>query len=617
LSLLVELRRRNVLRVGAAYIVLAWLVVQVVETVFPAFGFGDESVRIAVLVTAAGFFPTLIIAWVFEITPEGVKKEKDIDRSQSITDKTATQLDSIILALLVIALGYLIVWLWLDSNTSPKNGMEADFVQEDAQQTLGIEAPESAKVASVSSNSIAVLAFEDMSSEGDQQYMSEGVAEELLSSLAKIPSLRVTARTSAFSFRGTDTTIREIGRLLGVAYVVEGSVRTSQGQVRITAQLIEVATEFHVWSETYTRKLDDIFAIQDDIAARVAEKLKLSFASGPPATAPIDPGIYGKMLQALYQARQGTNASFAKSIEICQQVLIEAPQNIGCLAISGSLFSQFYGRHDEARVLFNQLLSIEPENAMAIAGLGTIALYEDDLALAAQYFRRALDTEISNPEVLSQATRLLQALGRSNVDLAEHVFTLDPLNFSTVLELGWAYIMDGRYVEAKEVAQKGLQFDQSAILFNLQLVIVELHFGNLPEALAAAKSEPFEMYKLISLISVYHAMGDGEQSDAYLKELVEKFGQDHPYFIAWPLAFRGDNDRAFEYLEKSVDIYDFGLYGILVNPGFSNLYSDSRWMPFLASIGRSPALLDSIEFDIVLPNTERDVLIPRSDKISL
>jgi len=257
LSFVNELKRRNVLRVGAAYVVAAWLVIQVVETLFPVYGLSDASVRIVITILAIGLVPTLIFAWAFELTPEGLKKESKVDRSQSITPDTGKKLDRMIMVVLALALGY-----FAFDNFVLDPQREADLIEENlaAVEHARQEGRTEALVESYSDRSIAVLAFDDMSPEGDQEYLSDGIAEELLNLLAKIPELRVISRSSAFSYKGKGTKLNQIAEELNVAHILEGSVRKAGNRIRITTQLIEARSDTHLWSETYDRTLDDVFA---------------------------------------------------------------------------------------------------------------------------------------------------------------------------------------------------------------------------------------------------------------------------------------------------------------------------------------------------------------------
>ena len=255
MSFFTELKRRNVIRVGLAYAVLSWLLLQVGDVLFDALRLDDSALTVMLAILALGFAPVVIFAWIYELTPEGVKRESEIDRSQSITGQTGHRLNITIVVLLVAALG-LFAW--------------ESFVDGDS-----VQAPSSASTAQAGERSIAVLPFADMSAEGDQAYFGDGIAEELLNVLAQVDGLKVAARTSSFKFRGDDHDIGEIGEALNVATVLEGSVRKVGNQVRITAQLIDVAAGYHLWSETYDRELDNILAVQDDIAESIADALKL------------------------------------------------------------------------------------------------------------------------------------------------------------------------------------------------------------------------------------------------------------------------------------------------------------------------------------------------------
>jgi len=265
MRLVSELKRRNVLRVGAAYIVAAWLVIQVAETIFPLFGYGDTPTRLVVIVLSIGFIPSLVFSWVFEITPEGLRRDADVDRDHSITQVTGKKLDRIILLVLALALAYFAFDKFVLEPTRV-----AEIVAETAQQ-----ARSDALVESYGEKSIAVLPFVNMSADPEQEYFSDGISEELLNLLAQIPELRVISRSSAFSFKNKDIAIPEVAKQLNVAHVLEGSVRKAGNRIRITAQLIEARSDTHLWSQVYDRELDDIFAIQDEVATAISQALKL------------------------------------------------------------------------------------------------------------------------------------------------------------------------------------------------------------------------------------------------------------------------------------------------------------------------------------------------------
>ncbi len=252
MSFIKELKRRNVIRVGIAYAVAAWLLIEITATTFPILKLPDWSVPLVTVLVLIGFPLALIFAWAFELTPEGLKKEKDVDRSESITQITGRKLDFVIIGVLAVALVFF-------ASTHQWSG-------------------ETGK-AETADKSIAVLPFVNMSSDPEQEFFSDGLTETLLNALAQLPDLKVSARTSSFFFKGQDIDIREVAEKLGVSNVLEGSVQRDGNRVRIVAQLIEAESGFHLWSNTYDRDLSDIFAVQDDIANSVARAMAATLAS--------------------------------------------------------------------------------------------------------------------------------------------------------------------------------------------------------------------------------------------------------------------------------------------------------------------------------------------------
>jgi adenylate cyclase len=263
MSFIKELKRRNVFRVGIAYTVATWLLIQVTDTVFPRIGLPDSAVTLVIALLAIGFIPALILAWAFEMTPEGIKREKDIDREKSITPTTGRKLDRAIIGILTIALAYFVFDKFNTQGLAPQTA-----------ETTVLAAPsEPVEQEATTVQSVAVLPFTAMSSGEDDSYFADGLTEEILNSLARLPELLVTARTSSFHFKDKNLPVPEIAATLGVDHIVEGSVRRSGERVRITAQLIRADDGFHLWSNTYDRTLEDVFAVQEDIAENIAETL--------------------------------------------------------------------------------------------------------------------------------------------------------------------------------------------------------------------------------------------------------------------------------------------------------------------------------------------------------
>ena len=284
MSLFNELKRRNVFRVAIAYLAGAWLLTEVSGTLFPVFGIPDWGVRFVVIVFALGFVPTLIISWVYELTPEGIKRETDVVRDTSITHLTAKRLDVFTIGLIVVALAFILadrLWFGPGLVTQTTTPVAAGT---DSVQTVNLEESDF----QYRHKSIAVLPFEDMSESRDQGWFADGLTEEILNTLVRTPDLMVSSRTSSFAYRGTQTPIPQIARELGVAHVLEGSVRRAGERIRVTAQLIRAVDGFHVWSENFDRSTEDVISIQEDLAINIAKALKTT----------MDPSALERMLQA-------------------------------------------------------------------------------------------------------------------------------------------------------------------------------------------------------------------------------------------------------------------------------------------------------------------------------
>ncbi|NOR18566.1 MAG: hypothetical protein GQ538_00580 [Xanthomonadales bacterium] len=265
MKFIAELKRRNVIRVGVAYLVASWLLLQIVDVLVPILDLPGWVGKLMFLMLVIGVVPVLIFSWAYEMTPEGIKPESEVDHDQSITLQTARKLDRVTIILVLIVAGVVVI-----DRLIPEAG-EPTIESQDVAAPTEIAAPNAD-----ARQSVAVIPFINMSDDKDNEYFSDGISEELLNVLVKIQSLRVPSRTSSFTFKGSDKNLSEIGQELGVEHILEGSVRKSGNRIRVTAQLIEVNTDTHLWSETYTRELDDIFAVQDEIAQAIVEALQLT-----------------------------------------------------------------------------------------------------------------------------------------------------------------------------------------------------------------------------------------------------------------------------------------------------------------------------------------------------
>jgi len=269
-SLFDELKRRNVFRVGVAYLVASWLLLQIVDVIGPILHLPEEVARYLLFLLIVGFLPALILAWVFELTPEGVRRERDVRRSTAIANRTGRKLDRAIMVILALAVAIL-----LFDRLRPEAGPNEAPVAPDSRQAASVDVPNSTPLRTLNDKSVVVLPFVTMSNGPDDDYFADGLTEEIINALTQVPDLLVTARTSAFHFKGQNLPVAEIAAQLGVAHVVEGSVRRAGDQLRITAQLVRAQDGFHLWSETYDRHTEDTLAVQLDIAEMVARALNV------------------------------------------------------------------------------------------------------------------------------------------------------------------------------------------------------------------------------------------------------------------------------------------------------------------------------------------------------
>jgi TolB-like protein/Tfp pilus assembly protein PilF len=412
MSFIEELKRRNVVRVGIAYVVGAWLLVQGADLIFDLIGADDWVLRALASVLALGFIPAVLFAWAFEITPEGIKKEKDVDRTKSITTHTAKKLDIATMILLMAAIGLLA----LDRFTTPNavNPAQAGIQPTSDSKNTG-------SAADTAIRSIAVLPFVDMSPAKDNEYFTDGLTEELLNILAQIKSLQVAGRTSSFAFKGKTEDLREIGEKLNVNTLLEGSVRKDDKsqKIRVTVQLINVEDGYHIWSDTYDRDLEDIFAIQEDIATQVADALKVNLLgeeAAPIATHDrTDLNAYDLYLQGLQKLNTFSFESLPQARSLFEEALLLDPDYQPArqgLALSMLEMSETGAMPQPQAIqlvspLLDTLLANDPDNSIAHTYRGRILEFQRNYKGADESFQRALQLNSRNAYTLTTYGRFL------------------------------------------------------------------------------------------------------------------------------------------------------------------------------------------------------------------
>jgi TolB-like protein len=605
MSLFAELKRRNVLRVAAAYVVAAWLVIQVVETVFPAFGFGDTALRVVIIVLAIGLVPVVVLTWAFELTPDGLKLDKDVDRSQSIAAQTGKQIDRIILVALVIALGYFAFDKFV---LDPARDIEiAEAAAEEARATALVE--------SYGDKSIAVLPFVNMSSDPEQAYFSDGIAEELLNLLARIPALRVISRSSSFSFRGDDINIPQVAETLNVRHVLEGSVRRSGNRVRITAQLIDARSDTHLWSDTYDRPLDDIFAIQDEVAGQVVEQLRLTLLGEAPRAKVANVDAYMLVLEAGQIVSLLRGDEFEKAAVLLHQALAIEPDYVDALVTLNLVYwvtrqRDWPAREEELterlQAVRARVLALDPDNVEIKASIAWDKRnLENDITGAARLYEEALATEPSNLAALRGAGWLAVIIGKTElaIRILEYVAERDPLTIWNHDNLGKVYRDAGRYEDALRAFTMADRLKPQAA-GRRELGLTRLLTGDPAAALEDFEQLEGDNYQLIGRAMAFYSLGREEESTEALQQLRQRLEKDN---IPWPHAFAriyawiGKPDEAFRYLRITAEHYPNWLTRASFNPFLNKLHDDPRWLPFLQEIGRTPEQLEEIKFSPRLP----------------
>jgi len=449
-------------------------------------------------------------------------------------------------------------------------------------------------------NSIAVLAFEDLSPLGDHEYLSRGIAEELLHLLAQVPELRVVGRTSAFSFADSDATIPEIGDQLNVNHVLEGSVRRSGDRLRITVQLLEAGPDRHLWSETYEQPLDDIFALQDRIANDVADELRVRLAGRTPPGRTTDHRTYALYLRAKFLFDRGSSTHGEQAMALLDQALERDPDYVPALTLLAPRAFRA-GDPERARTMVDRILELDPGNALAHVYRAWDRLYVEKKPQAAvQLLRTALTNAPDDPAVLQMSGRLLRAVGLFDeaVVLSERAVERDPLCARCLYRLAHAYLYAGDLDAAETRIRRYIRIAEGGWITLGNILLLQ---GD-PEAALTAydKQRPpggHEAYWLAGRAMAFHELGRRADFDETMNRLIEAWGEREPRVLARVYAWAGQADKAFEWLDRGIDDYFDVLVG---NPFFREIQDDPRWIDLLAGVGLGPNDREDIDLAIAL-----------------
>jgi len=588
LSLFNELKRRNVFRVGVAYVVIAWLVAQVLQLVFESFGTPDWVMKTLLVLLATGLPFVLFFAWAFEMTPEGLKRESEVDRTQSITSETGRRLNSAIVVVLVLALGYFAVDKFVlsparDAALVEAAKREAREQAEAVEQASAQAEDKAAQDATQPDKSIAVLPFVNMSGDEENEYFSDGLTEELLNSLARIKELKVTGRTSSFAFKGKNTDLREIGQTLGVAHILEGSVRKANNRVRITAQLIKAEDGYHLWSDTFDRELDDIFAIQEEIASRVAGELSLALLGDSQGelvhadtrnTEAYEAYLRGRFLFLRdpddVQNQNDAEKLFQHALDLDPDFSLAWYGQFGVLN-----WRQRAGTVDyklgamQMRELADKLIAMDPDLPEAYLAEGSTDIIEMKWPETEAAFRQALDLSPGFIGALNGMSSLMGLLNRKDeaLDYALKAQARDPLNPAALLNVAAAYASLGRCDELEDTANRALSLTPGASRYHSLLGrCLLIQGGDLQKAISLFEEEPLNFLRLTDLAMAHDKLGDRARARQYLDELQEREGENASYQYAQIYAQWGEPERALDALERAWEIGDPGFLLVNMDP---------------------------------------------------
>jgi TolB-like protein/Flp pilus assembly protein TadD len=578
-SFFAELKRRHVYRVAIAYGVVAWLLVQVATQVFPFFEIPNWAVRLVVFLTVLGFPVALVIAWAFELTPEGLKRDANIAPNEYIPRWSTRRFAALIVSIAILAAG---VPLFQLSRSKPTWVPWTDVTPTPSQK------------------SIAVLPLLNESGNPDDEYFSDGLSEELIAALAQIKELKVIGRSSSFRFKNQKEDSKSIGEKLGVSTLLEGTVRKNGDRVRIVAELVNATDGSELWSGTFDRELKDIFAVQAEIAEAVATSLELTLlgtedrSANKASTKSME--AHNAYLQGHFYFQRRNLEDYRKAVGFFDQAIR-----------FDSDYALAYAERSEARAWIGDLSSeekkeawkaagsdaekavaVDPKLAEAHAALGWVRFFiEWKFAEGLAELRRAQQLWPWNPTASDLLARVVVYFGQFEQaeKLARQSIELDPLAYQARISLARVLFAEGKLDETEAAARKAAELQPTAAGNHRFQVFVAIQRGDGEAALREAQLEPNEGYRRFELALADYTRGDRRAADAALAELIAKDRDFLAYQVAQVYAWRGENDKAFEWLQVSLDTHDTGTVSLLIDPLLQDLRQDARYKDVLAKIG--------------------------------
>jgi len=573
-----ELKRRNVYKVAVAYAVVGWLLIQVATQVFPFLEIPNWAIRFVIFVTALGFPVALIIAWAFELTPEGIKRTEDADTVRQQSRGGAWIAVVVIAAALSVGLFFLGRYTAGRATTRP--GETATEILE---------------------KSIAVLPLVNTSGDPSNEYFSDGLSEELIAVLAKIPELKVIGRSSSFFFKGKSNDSAAIGQKLGVANLIEGSVRKQGDRVRIVAELISAADGRSLWSETYDRQLKDVFAVQEEIAKAVAEQMKVRLLGEKTRSDAVpsnqNPAAHNAVLQSDFYFQQQTAESIQKAISFAQEAVRLDPNYALAYAKLSQAWRQYGASfatantekaYEEARLAAEKAASLAPDLVEVRKAIGWIWMTPAlDFRAAEKEFRRALELSPGDAGAKNALSYSLMAQGRfaEAEQTCREAILLDPLVTVLWYNLGRLAVAAGRYQDADESFRKGLEIQPHAARFHTYLSTLDILLKNPTAALQQAQLEPDAFWREYALTLIQQTQPDRSAADTALRNFSTTYASNGAYQIAVVHALRKEPDEMFRWLDNAYATHDSGLSQLVITPFVFEYHDDPRFVALCQKLG--------------------------------
>src|SRR5437773_8005195 len=571
-----EAKRRNVYKVAAAYAVVGWLLIQVATQVFPFLEIPNWAIRLVILLTTLGFPVAVVIAWAFELTPEGVKRTEDADAAREHS-RGGVWIAVVVIAA-ALSLGLFLLGRYTAGNAAAQ--------QNEIAPTSHAE------------KSIAVLPLLNESGDPKDEYFSDGLSEELIAALAQISGLKVIGRSSSFRFKDRTEEPKTIGKKLGVSSLLEGTVRKQGDRVRIVAELINAADGIEVWTRTFDRQLKDIFAVQQEIARAVAESLRVTLLgseekSTQMATNSVE--AHNAYLQGHFYSVRRNAEDYRKAIDYFDQAILfdtnyalAYAERSEVWTVMGDLTGQRSTAFSKARSDAEKAVAIAPSLAEAHAALGWVrAFVEWKFAEGLSELQRAKELSPANPTANDLLARVIVYTGRMEEAerQARQAVELDPLSAAAQFTLGRVLFYSGKLDEAYAAGRKLAELQPSASSSHRWQVLVAVQRGDGETALREAQLEPDDTIRPFELALAQYIRGDRKAADAALAELIANSRDGLAYQVAQVYAVRGEVDKAFEWLQIAFDHHDGGMPSLLVDPLLRGLRDDPRYKNLIAKVG--------------------------------